>query len=130
MGRSTITFRLATDKRKALDAIAAASGRRRSDVLNEAIDAYLDTHRWQIEHIKKGLRQAKSGQFASAREVARALRVKAGKRNRAGSDLGNDAVRQRLAEDAEDLRTFQERATEPDLPFEAVLKRLTRRGRT
>ena len=73
MEKTTITFRLDVDKREALDAIAEVADRDRSYVLNEAIDAYLDAHQWQIEHIKKGLRQAQAGQFASDKEVARAL---------------------------------------------------------
>ncbi|MBZ5515115.1 MAG: CopG family transcriptional regulator [Acidobacteriia bacterium] len=73
MGKATITFRLDTDKREALDAIADVTDRDRSHVLNEAIDAYLDAHRWQIEHIKKGLRQAQAGRFASDKEVAGAF---------------------------------------------------------
>lgn len=73
MGKSTITFRLETAKREALDTIAEINDRNRSYVLNEAIEAYLDIHEWQVEHIKKGLRQAQSGQFASAREVRKAF---------------------------------------------------------
>jgi predicted transcriptional regulator len=73
MGKTTITFRLEADKREALDAIAEVADRDRSYVLNEAIDAYLDVHQWQIEHIKKGLRQAEAGQFAAEKEVARAF---------------------------------------------------------
>lgn len=73
MGKTTITFRLDTNKREALDAIADVTDRDRSHVLNEAIDAYLDAHQWQIEHIKKGLRQAQAGQFASDKEVAGAF---------------------------------------------------------
>lgn len=73
MGKTTITFRLDTDKKEVLDAIAEVTNRDRSYVLNEAIDAYLGAHQWQIEHIKKGLRQAQAGQFASDREVARAF---------------------------------------------------------
>jgi RHH-type rel operon transcriptional repressor/antitoxin RelB len=73
MGRTTITVRLDSEKREALDAIAEVADRDRSYILNEAIDAYLDTHRWQAEHIRKGLRQARTGRFASAREVKKAL---------------------------------------------------------
>jgi len=128
MGKTTITFRLETGKRVRLDAIAATSGRDRSDVLNEAIDAYLDTYRWQVEHIKKGLKQAKSGRFASARKVARALKGKASHPRRASSKRAGETVGQSMAENAEDLRAFHERAAEPDLPFEAVLERLRRRS--
>jgi predicted transcriptional regulator len=73
MGKTTITFRVDVDKREALDAIAEVADRDRSYVLNEAIDAYLDAHQWQIEHIKKGLRQAEAGQFATEKEVAKAF---------------------------------------------------------
>ena len=73
MGKTTITFRLDADKREALDTIAEVADRDRSYVLNEAIDAYLDAHQWQIEHIKKGLRQAEAGQFATEKEVAKAF---------------------------------------------------------
>ncbi|MCJ7503766.1 MAG: ribbon-helix-helix protein, CopG family [Acidobacteriia bacterium] len=73
MGKTTSTFRLDADKREALDAIAEVADRDRSYVLKEAIDAYLDVHQWQIEHIKKGLRQAEAGQFAAEKEVARAF---------------------------------------------------------
>ncbi|MGA2631302.1 MAG: ribbon-helix-helix protein, CopG family [Terriglobia bacterium] len=73
MGKTTINFRLDADKREALDSIAEVTDRDRSYVLNEAIDAYLDAHQWQIEHIKNGLRQAQGGQFASEKEVAKAF---------------------------------------------------------
>ena len=73
MGKSTITFRLDSAKREALDTIAEVNDRDRSYVLNEAIDAYLDVHEWQVEHIKQGLRQAQAGQFATEKEVRRAF---------------------------------------------------------
>jgi hypothetical protein len=41
----------------------------------------------------------------------------------------NTAVRQTLAEDAQDLAIFAERAKEPALSFEDVLKDLKRRGK-
>jgi RHH-type rel operon transcriptional repressor/antitoxin RelB len=73
MGRTTITVRLDSEKREALDAIAEVADRDRSYILNEAIDAYLDTHRWQVEHIRKGLRQARAGRLARDKEVKNAL---------------------------------------------------------
>ena len=45
------------------------------------------------------------------------------------SELVNTAIRRSLAEDAEDLATFEARAKEPDLAFEDVLKDLKRRGK-
>ena len=73
MGKTTITFRLDAEKRQALDAMAEVADRDRSYVLNEAIDAFLDAHEWQIEHIKKGLRQARAGEFATEKEVTRSF---------------------------------------------------------
>ena len=59
----------------------------------------------------------------------KALRVKAAETERSLSDLVNTAIRQSLAEDAEDLAAFEERAEEPSLTFTAVLKDLKRRGK-
>ena len=59
----------------------------------------------------------------------RALRLKAAETDRSVSELVNEAIRQSLAEDEQDLAAFEERAHEPDLPFEDVLKDLKRRGR-
>ena len=59
----------------------------------------------------------------------RALRLKAAETDRSVSDLVNDAVREALAEDAEDLAAFEERGREPDLKFEDVVKDLKRRGK-
>jgi RHH-type rel operon transcriptional repressor/antitoxin RelB len=73
MNRETISFRLETDKKEKLDAIAVALDRDRSYLLNEAIDAYLEVHQWQIRHIQKGIRQADAGEFASEAQVAAAF---------------------------------------------------------
>jgi hypothetical protein len=60
--------------------------------------------------------------------VHRALRLKAAETDRSVSDLVNDAVRRSLAEDVQDLSAFEERAHEPSLSFEDVLKDMKRRG--
>ena len=59
----------------------------------------------------------------------RALRLKAAETDESISDLVNLAVRHSLAEDAEDLAAFDERAKEPNLAFETVLKDLRKRGK-
>lgn len=61
--------------------------------------------------------------------IHRALRLKAAETDRSISDLVNDAVKAALAEDAEDLAAFEERASEPNLPFEDVVKALKRSGK-
>jgi hypothetical protein len=62
-------------------------------------------------------------------ELHRALRLKAAETERSLSDLVNEAVKLSLAEDAEDLAAFEERAKEPNLVFENVVKDLKRRGK-
>jgi hypothetical protein len=62
-------------------------------------------------------------------EIHRALRLKAVEADRSVSDLINDAVRRSLEEDAEDLQSFRDRAKEPTLTFEQVLKDLRKRGK-
>jgi len=59
----------------------------------------------------------------------RALRLKAAETDRSVSQLVNDAVREALAEDAEDLEAFEQRATEPELKFEDVVRDLKKRGK-
>jgi len=62
-------------------------------------------------------------------QIHRALRLKAAEADRSVSDLVNEAVRMSLAEDAEDLAAFEERASEPNLAFEDVLRDLRKRGK-
>ena len=62
-------------------------------------------------------------------QIHRALRLKAAETDRSISNLVNDAVRMSLAEDAEDLAAFEERAREPNLAFEDMLKDLRKRGK-
>lgn len=62
-------------------------------------------------------------------DLHRALRLKAVETDRSVSDLVNEAVKLTLAEDAEDFAAFDQRAKEPDLPFESVVKDLKRRGK-
>jgi predicted transcriptional regulator len=61
MSKETISFRIDPGKRAAVDALAAALDRDRSAVINDAIEAYLELHQWQVEHIERGLAEAKSG---------------------------------------------------------------------
>ncbi len=61
-------------------------------------------------------------------EIHQALRMKAAETDRSISDLVNEAVKEALSEDAEDLAAFEERARERSTRFEEVVKRLRRRG--
>lgn len=62
-------------------------------------------------------------------EYHRALRVKAAETECFVSDLVNSAVKQALLEDAVDLEAFDERAGEPVLVFEDLVKTLKRNGK-
>lgn len=61
--------------------------------------------------------------------VHKALKLKAVETSRSVSDLVNQAVRESLAEDAEDLTAFEERANEPLLSYDEMVKRLKKDGR-
>ena len=69
MSKETISFRIESEKREALDAVASALDRDRSYIINEAIEAYLDIHCWQSDHIREGLRQADAGELATEGEM-------------------------------------------------------------
>lgn len=62
-------------------------------------------------------------------EIHRALRLKAAAIDRSISDMVNDAVKLALAEDAEDLAAFEDRAHEKSIDFETVVRSLRRRGK-
>jgi hypothetical protein len=62
-------------------------------------------------------------------ELHKALRLKAVETSRSVSELVNDAVREALAEDAEDIEAFEGRAGEPVISYDEMVKRLRRDGR-
>ena len=62
-------------------------------------------------------------------DLHKALRLKAVETSRSVSDLVNEAVRETMAEDAEDLAAFNERANEPLISYEEMVKRLKKDGR-
>ena len=59
----------------------------------------------------------------------KALRIKAAETSRSMSEIVNEAIKQALAEDAEDLAAFEMRANEPLVSFENILKELKENGR-
>jgi metal-responsive CopG/Arc/MetJ family transcriptional regulator len=62
-------------------------------------------------------------------DLHKALRLKAIETSRSVSELVNDAVREALAEDAEDLAAFEERVGEPLISYDEMVKRLKKDGR-
>jgi hypothetical protein len=62
-------------------------------------------------------------------DLHKALRLKAVETSRSVSELVNEAVREALSEDAEDLLAFEERADETLISYEEMVKRLKKDGR-
>jgi predicted transcriptional regulator len=69
MDKQTVSFRIEPAKLHALDSLAEALDRDRTYLLNEAVTAYLEVQRWQIEQIKKSLKQADAGEVVAHRKV-------------------------------------------------------------
>ena len=61
-------------------------------------------------------------------DLHKALKLKAVETSRSVSDLVNDAIRGALAEDADDIGAFEERAQEPLVSYDEMIKRLRRNG--
>jgi hypothetical protein len=61
-------------------------------------------------------------------DIHKALRLKAAETDTNISQYVNNAVREALADDLEDLAAFDERADEPTRPFEEYLAELKQRG--
>ena len=62
-------------------------------------------------------------------ELHKALRLKAVETSQSVSELVNRAIRESLAEDAEDIAAFEERAGEPLIRYDEMIKGLKRDGR-
>jgi predicted transcriptional regulator len=62
-------------------------------------------------------------------ELHRALKLKAVAMSRSVSELVNNAVREVFAQEAEDLEAFEERAGEPLISHDEMVKRLKKDGR-
>lgn len=62
-------------------------------------------------------------------DIHKALKLKAAEASSSVSDLVNQAIKESLAEDLEDLQAFRDREAEPTLGFERFLKDLKRDGR-
>lgn len=64
-----LSFRTEESTREELDRIAGALDRNRNWVINQAIESYIDTYRWQLDHIEQGIEDAKAGRTLSTEQV-------------------------------------------------------------
>ena len=62
-------------------------------------------------------------------DLHKALRLKSVETNQSLSELVNEAVREALVEDAEDLAAFEDRAQEPVIRYYEMVMRLRKDGR-
>ena len=58
----SLSFRVAAKKAREVEKLAKATERSKSWLLEQALDAYLETQAWQIEHIRKGLDELRRGE--------------------------------------------------------------------
>lgn len=61
-------------------------------------------------------------------DLHKALKLKAVETSRSITELVNEAVREALAEDAEDLAAFEQRLNEPLVSYEQMIKKLKKNG--
>jgi len=73
--------------------------------------------------------QAKRATVYLDPELHKALRLKAVETSRSVSELVNNAVKEALSEDVEDIAAFEERVAEPLIAYDEMVKRLKRDGR-
>ena len=62
-------------------------------------------------------------------DLHRAVRIKSAHTNRTISDIVNESLRNALREDQEDLESFDKRAIEPVISYEALLAKLKADGK-
>ncbi len=69
MPKEALTITLEAEHRAALDRLAAARGRDRNTLIEEAIADWLDLQAWQAREIEAGLQDAEADNFATEAEI-------------------------------------------------------------
>jgi len=64
-----------------LDALAAATHRSRSEIVDQALRQFLDANAWQMERIRAGIEAAREGRVTPAEEVFAEIAARHGWRN-------------------------------------------------
>lgn len=72
--------------------------------------------------------QAKRATIYFDPDLHKALKLKSVETSRSITDLVNEAVREALSEDAEDLAAFEQRLNEPLVSYEQMIKKLKKNG--
>jgi RHH-type transcriptional regulator, rel operon repressor / antitoxin RelB len=69
MSSTTFTVRVESDARKRLERLAKCTGRSRSFLAAEAIDAYLDANEWQVAGIRQAIASLDEGRGVAHEDV-------------------------------------------------------------
>lgn len=74
MESSVLTLRVSAKTKSQLEKLAAATNRSKSFLASEALERYLELEAWLIKEIKQALKEADSGEFASDKDLAKAIK--------------------------------------------------------
>ena len=69
MPSTTFTVRVEPDVKKRLEKLAKSTGRTRSYLAAEALNAYLDVNEWQVAGVKRAIASLDRGEGVSHQEV-------------------------------------------------------------
>ena len=71
MARSVpLSLRISEDTARRIEALAKATGRPKSWLLEQALDAYLESQAWQVPRIERGLAEVRRGAAVPHEAVA------------------------------------------------------------
>ncbi|WP_189042969.1 CopG family ribbon-helix-helix protein [Aliidongia dinghuensis] len=76
--RASITVHAEKETVAEIDALAAATDRSRDDIVNQALQQYLETNAWQVERIREGIAAADAGRVRPADDVFARISAKHG----------------------------------------------------
>lgn len=74
MSKQGISLRIEDKTIDEIDKLAKVAKRDRTFIINEAIEAYLDVHDWQLRRIDESIAQADAGKFADSKDVEKVLK--------------------------------------------------------
>jgi predicted transcriptional regulator len=75
-----LSFRITKDKARKVEALAKATERQKSWLLEQALDAYLEAQAWQVARVERGLRELEAGKSVAHDRVAKWLAGWGGRR--------------------------------------------------
>lgn len=74
MSSTTFTVRVDAAAKRRLEKLAKSTGRSRSFLAAEALDAYLDVNEWQVEGIETAMRSLDRGESIAHDDVKRLVK--------------------------------------------------------